>query len=33
MMRILQKTGYKLKTKFEEGAYEVEFRFEDLAEK
>jgi len=33
MMRILQKTGYKLKTRFEEGAYEVEFKFEDLAEK
>lgn len=30
MMRLLQKTGYKLKTKFEEGAYEVEFRFDEL---
>ncbi len=33
MMRILHETGYKMKTKFEEGAYEVEFRFDDLAEK
>jgi len=33
MMRVLQKTGYKLKTRFEEGAYEVEFRFEELADK
>ena len=33
MMHLLQKAGYKLKTRFEEGAYEVEFKFDDLAEK
>jgi acyl-CoA hydrolase/RimJ/RimL family protein N-acetyltransferase len=33
MMHLLQKAGYKLKTRFEEGAYEVEFRFDELAEK
>ena len=33
MMHLLQKLQYKLKTRFEEGAYEVEFKFDELAEK
>jgi len=33
MMYLFQKLQYKLRTKFEEGAYDVEFRFDEQAEK
>ena len=33
MMHLFQSLGYKMKTRFEEGAYEVEFRFDEPADK
>jgi acyl CoA:acetate/3-ketoacid CoA transferase beta subunit/GNAT superfamily N-acetyltransferase len=32
MMNLFHKTGYRVKTRIEEGAYEVEFRFDELQE-
>jgi len=32
MMKVLHRSGYKLKTKFEEGAYQIEFRFDEPVE-
>ena len=31
MLKILENSGYQLKTKFQEGAYEIEFRFDELS--
>jgi len=31
MLKILENSGYQLKTKFQEGAYEIEFRFDEVS--